>query len=108
MDNILFRYDHGLQVMTINKFWLNYADGVKNFFDCRSILASLIMKPVLSSPINTVQDMLMSDSKLIVPTPTTIDTCLKSNASQGVNQLNATHVKMRIKTFFSPATKERF
>ena len=66
------------------------------------------MKPVLPSPINTVQDMLMSDSKLIVPSPTTIDTWLKSNASHAVIQLNANHVKMQIKTFFSPATKERF
>ena len=66
------------------------------------------MKPVLSSPINTVQDMLMSDSELIVPSPTTIDTLLKSDPRPDFQQLNATHVKMQIKTFFSPATKKRF
>ena len=66
------------------------------------------MKPVLSSPINTVQDMLKSDSQLIVPTPTTINTLLKSDPRLDFQHLNATYIKMQIKTFFSPATKERF
>ena len=66
------------------------------------------MKPVLSNPINTVQDMLMSDSQLIVPTPTTIDTLLKHDPRPPFQELNANHDKMQIKTFFSHATKERF
>ena len=108
MDNILSCNDHGIQVITIEGFTRNKVDSFLYFLVCRSILASLIMKPVLSSPINTAEDMLMSDSQLIIPVPTTIDTLLKSDPREPFQQLNASHVKMEIKTFFSPATKERF
>ena len=66
------------------------------------------MKPVYSKPIDTVENMLMSDSQLIVPSPTTIDTLLKLDPRSNVQQLNDDHVKMPIKTFFSLATKDRF
>ena len=66
------------------------------------------MKPVFSKPIDTVEDMLMSDSQLIVPSPTTIDTLLKLDPRSNVQQLNDDHVKISIKAFFSPATKNRF
>ena len=66
------------------------------------------MTPVLSNPIDTVQDMIMSDSQLIVPSPTTIDTLLKLDPRSNVQQLNDNHVKMPIKEFFSSKTKNRF
>ena len=66
------------------------------------------MKPVLSKPINSVQDMLESDSQLIVPSPTTIVTLLNLDPRSDVQQLNKTHLKMPIKKFFSRTTKERF
>ena len=66
------------------------------------------MTPVLSDPIDTVQDMIMSDSQLIVPSPTTIDTLLKLDPRSNVQKLNDNHVKMPIKEFFSSSTKNRF
>ena len=74
----------------------------------RSLLASLLMSPVLSTPVDSVQDMLMSDSQLIVPSPTMIDTLLKLDPRSSVQRLNENHIKMPIQTVFSQATKDRY
>ena len=74
----------------------------------RSLLASLLMSPVLSTPVDSVQDMLMSDSQLIVPSPTMIDTLLKLDPRSSVQRLNENHKKMPIQTVFSQATKDRY
>ena len=65
------------------------------------------MTPVLSNPVDSVQDMLMSDSQLIVPSPTMIDTLLKLDPRSSVQQLNENHIKMPIQTVFSSTTKDR-
>ena len=66
------------------------------------------MTPVLSNPVDSVQDMLMSDSQLIVPSPTMIDTLLKLDPRSSVQQLNENHIKMPIQTVFSSTTKDRY
>ena len=80
---------------------------VKCCLPSRSILASLLMTPVYSKPVNSVQDMLLSKSQLIVPTPTAINTLLELDPRPSVNKLNNNHIKMPIKQVYSPTTKNR-
>ena len=65
------------------------------------------MTPVYSKPVNSVQDMLLSESQLIVPTPTAINNFLKLDPSPSVKELNKDHIKMPIKQFYSPETQNR-
>ena len=66
------------------------------------------MAPVYSKPVNSVQDMLLSESQLVVPTPTAINTLLDLDPRSTVKELNENHIKIPIKEVYSQTTKNRF
>lgn len=59
---------------------------------CRDSLSALLITPVYLSPVNTVQDMINSESQFIVPGGTSVMTLLMIDPRSDVQKLYKMHL----------------